>query len=215
MRYQVLRDLYNVYIFGAVLFSKLGGCKKVLELGCGSNSLLVKTGAVKNLDVYAVDIYKPYVDSHIRDGTYKSCVCADITEIAFVDGEFGAVVCIDVLEHIPKQKVIDSGLLSSMKRWGKKVILITPNGYIDNALIDANMYQEHVSGWSREELESYGYKVRGLSGWKKLRAEKSDLRYTFPFLAWALVSVMSEIITYFVPQWSFHLLATYEEKGAI
>ena len=210
MRYQVLRDLYNTYIFGWALLSMLKGCKKVLELGCGKNSLLVKSDIVRKMDVTGVDIFKPYVDSHIADGTYKSCICADITKIDFGEGEFDAVVCMEVLEHISKREVIGSGLLSKMQGWGKKIIITTPNGYIDNELSDGNRYQRHISGWSIEELESYGYNVSGLSGWKKLRKEGGELRYVFPYLFWAGVSLMSGIVTNFVPRWSYHLLATYE-----
>ena len=203
MRYTRLRNLYNVHIFGWQLTRVLRGCDKVLELGCGRNSLLVRAGITRKLNVTGVDIYEPYIENHKLMGNYTRCFCADIAEVEFGDHEFDAVVCMDVIEHISKRDVIDSGLLSNMQHWGKKVIITTPNGYADNDPIDGNRYNRHISEWSVGELESYGYKVRGLSGWKKLRTKGCRLRYTFPYLFWAALSLMSGIVTYFIPKWSW------------
>jgi 2-polyprenyl-3-methyl-5-hydroxy-6-metoxy-1,4-benzoquinol methylase len=224
MRYTLLKDIYNIYIFGGVLLAMLKTGDNVLELGCGRNSLLLRSGIIKRMNVTGVDIFKPYVDSHLADGIYRTCICADATEIDFKTGEFDAVVCMDVLEHITKDRVVESKLLSNMQKWGRKVIITTPNGYVENDISDAtvyhlvngindgNIYQGHQSGWSIEELKAYGYKVRGLSGWKKLRKENSQLRYESPYLFWAGVSLLSEVVTYFIPKLSYHLLATYEDK---
>ncbi len=213
MQYTVLRDIYNIHIFGGILLRMLKGCNRVLELGCGGNSLLVKTGITKRMDVVGVDIFKPYVDRHVANRTYSSCICADITEIDFKNREFDAVVCMDVLEHIPKSKVISSGLLRKMQKWADKVIITTSNGYVDNDVSDNNIHQKHLSGWSVEELRAYGYKVRGLSGWKQLRTKEAALRYSSPFLFWAGLSLLSMSVTYFIPKLSWHLLAIYEHKG--
>lgn len=215
MQYRHLKDLYNTYVFGQVALSRLKGCKRVLELGCGDNSLLVKSGITERMDVVGVDIFQPYLERHMANRTYNSCICADITRVDFADGSFDAVVCMDVLEHISKQEVLSSGLLEKMQRWGNKVIITTPNGYIDNEVCDENRYQEHVSDWSIKELEDYGYKVRGLSGWKKLRIKNGDLRYTHPFLFWAGLSLMSEVVARFIPKLSFHLLAVYEKRNGV
>ena len=211
MQYTVLKDIYNIYIFGGVLQRMLKGCNRILELGCGGNSLLVRTGITKKADVVGVDIFKPYVDSHLARKTYSSCICADVTEVNFKDGEFDAVVCMDVLEHIPKGKVINSGLLYKMQRWANKIIITTPNGYVDNDIFENNPFQIHFSGWSVEELRAYGYKVRGLSGWKQLRTKGAQLKYSTPFLFWAGLSFISMGITYFIPRLSWHLLGTYKK----
>ena len=211
MKYQTLRDLYNIYFFGGIGLRMLKDCKTILELGCGRDSLLLKAHIVENTEVTGVDIFQPYVDSHNADKIYKECVCGDVAELRYGRDTFDAVVCMDLLEHIEKDTVLESGLLWRMKEWGKKVIITTPNGFIENPASDDNKFQKHVSGWSYDELSEFGYKVRGLSGWKALRTIGGDLRFTKPYLLWAVLSLFSQVVTYYLPKHSFHLLATYEK----
>lgn len=213
MRYTVIRDLYNIYIFGGAILAMLGNCKKILDLGCGRDSLLVRSGIVKRAEVYGLDIFKPYVDGHNTDGTYRYCICADAVGVDFNENEFDAVVCMEVLEHIDKDRIIESGLLQRMQKWARKVIITTPNGYVGNDVSDGNVYQEHLSSWNIEDFIGHGYKVRGLSGWKSLRTDGATLRYNTPFLFWAGLSLLTVVGTYYLPRQSYHLLATYEKKN--
>ena len=184
---------------------------KVLELGCGKNSLLIRSGLIKQVQVTGVDVFKPYVDFHNSNGLYMKCILADITKIDFEPGQFDAVVCMDVIEHIPKNEGVK--LLSKMKVWGRKVIITTPNGVVPGILSDDNIHQEHQSGWSTKELKAYGYTVRGASGWKPLRKPDSQLRHLHPFIFWAGLSLISTIAVYWIPNYAFHLQATYERQN--
>jgi len=207
--YQTLRDFYNIHIFGRQMTQLLKGCTKILELGCERNSLLYRAGFVHKMDVTGVDIFKPHVEYHKEMGIYKRCICTDVTKLKFDRNEFDAVVCMDVIEHIPKMKVLESGLLENMKRWARKVIITTPNGYVWNPYYDDNIHTIHRSGWSANELRGFGYKVKGLSGWKPLRTTSANIRFRHPFLFWVVVSVASELVTYHLPEQSWHLLGTY------
>lgn len=210
MRYQALRDFYNIYFFGGSLLLKIHDGDKVLELGCGRESLIVKSGLVKRTNVTGVDIFQPYIDSHRKDGLYKNLICGDITKMDFAPHSFDAVVCMDVLEHLSKQD--GKKLLVNMPKWANKIILTTPNGFANNKIhVDGNEHQEHISGWSIDELRGYGYKVRGLSGWSHLRTDNAQLRYTQPYLMWAGISLLSEAFVYYQPELAWHLLATYEK----
>lgn len=191
----------------------LKDCQTVLELGCGVSSLLVKSRVIENKEVTGVDIYRPYVETNNASGLYKECILSDILDVQFKDGQFDAVVCMDVIEHIERERVLESGLLENMKRWGRKVVITTPNGFTENDAVDDSSYQIHRSGWIREDFEQYGYKVRGLSGWKGLRIKGAELRYQRPYLFWAGISLLTCLATYFVPDISYHLLVTYEQKN--
>ncbi len=208
-QYTVLKDFYNTYFFGRPLRTLIKAGDQVLELGCGKNSLLVRSGIIKSLKVTGIDIFEPYVKLHNSDGLYESCVLADITKIDFRLGQFDAVVCMDVLEHIPKEEGVR--LLAKMKIWGRKVIITTPNGTVPGIPSDGNVHQEHQSGWLAKELEAYEYTVRGVSGWKALRKPDSQLRHLHPFVFWAGLSLVSDLIVYFIPDKAFHLQATYEK----
>lgn len=207
-QYTVLKDFYNTHFFGRPLKTMTKPDDKVLELGCGKDSLLIRSGLIKKLQVTGVDIFKPYIDLHNSNGLYKKCIHADITKIDFESGQFDAVVCMDVLEHITKDEGIK--LLGKMKVWGRKVIITTPNGMVPGISADGNIHQEHQSGWTTEELEAHGYTVRGASGWKVLRKPDSQLRHLHPFVFWAGISLLSTLAVYFIPNQAFHLQATYD-----
>tara|TARA_Y100000310_G_scaffold177357_1_gene177432 strand:+ start:1517 stop:2212 length:696 start_codon:yes stop_codon:yes gene_type:complete len=208
-QYTVLKDFYNTHFFGRPLRTMLKTGDKVLELGCGKDSLINRSGQIRELRVTGVDIFKPYVDEHNKRGLYTACLVADITKIEFELNQFDAVLCMDVLEHL--NRVDGAKLLERMKIWGKKVIITTPNGRVPGIPSDdRNIYQEHQSGWTAKELESRGYTVRGASGWKLLRKPDSQLRYLHPFVFWAGVALLSSLIVYYLPNKAFHLQAMYE-----
>ena len=177
MRYQGLRDFYNYYIFGRVLRGMLQGCGTILEMGCGESSLILKAGIAERTKVTAVDIFQPYIEKHKKEGIYHDCICDDITSVQFKTGSFDAVVCMDVVEHIAKSKVIGSNILDNMKGWGRKVIITTPNGFTTNYHNSAeNPFQNHLSCWVEDDFLKHGYMVRGLSGLKCLRKPVSRFR---------------------------------------
>jgi hypothetical protein len=205
MRYQLLRDFYNIYFFGSVLLCKIKANDKVLEVGCGSNSLIVKSGMIRIINDVGVDIFKPYIDSHKADGLYKECICGDITKMRFGINQFDVVVCMDVLEHIEKEKA--KKLLERMPLWANKVIVTTPNGEVGNGISD-NPYQKHISSWNVKDFQYYGYQVHGLSGLKNLRTDNAELKYKTPYLMWAGISLLTQVYTYNKPESAYHLLAT-------
>ena len=207
-QYTVLKDFYNTYFFGRPLRTMIEAGDKVLELGCGKNSLLIRSGIIKKLRVTGVDIFAPYVELHNSDGLYESCILADITKVDFESDQFDVVVCMDVLEHVDKSE--GAKLLGKMKVWGRKVIITTPNGTVPGILADGNIHQKHQSGWVAKELEIHGYTVRGTSGWKALRKPDSQLKHLHPFVFWASLSLISDLIVYFIPNQAFHLQATYK-----
>ena len=210
-QFTVLKDFYNTYFFGRPLRTMTKAGDRVLELGCGKNSLLIRSGIIKNLRVTGVDIFEPYVKLHNSDGLYESCTLADITKIDFQPNQFDTVVCMDVLEHITKDE--GAKLLDKMKIWGRNVIITTPNGTVPGIPSDGNVYQGHQSGWTAKELEAHGYTVRGTSGWRALRKPDSQLRHLHPFVFWASLSLVSDLIVYFIPDKAFHLQATYENTA--
>lgn len=212
MKYQGLRDLYNRVFFGGVIIWMLRDCKVILDAGCGKNSLIVSAGIVNRAYVLGVDIYEEYIKRHAEKKTYDDYLHADVVELDFKDNAFDAVVLMDVLEHIEKDRVLKSNLLEKMPKWARKVIITTPNGWVGNDESNGNTYQNHLSGWTTKELRQHGYKVRGLSGWKFLREKNSELKFKFPYLFWAGVSLLTQAVCYFIPSQSYHLLATYNRK---
>ena len=96
-QYTVLKDFYNTHFFGRPLRTMIKPGDKVLELGCGKDSLINRARLIKKICVTGIDIFQPYVDFHNANGAYKKCIVGDITKMDFKTREFDAVVCMDVL----------------------------------------------------------------------------------------------------------------------
>jgi SAM-dependent methyltransferase len=99
----------------------------VLDAGCGPSGL--------SSPHVGVDLSKEYVKSYVRKRREKHGVVASLTSLPFKTGAFGAVLSIDVLEHIEdKTKAIDE-----MCRVGKTVFGCTSNLLNPIMLLDTIM----------------------------------------------------------------------------
>lgn len=184
------------------LMKELSDCNSVLDLGCGPDSL------VRFSEIYKVGVeaFEPYLEESKRKGIHNKYIKEDITKVEFKPKSFDAVIMIDVIEHISKQEA--EKLLNKVEIWAKKkVIIFTPNGFMERGVIENNPFQEHKSGWQKEEFEKRGFSVFGLQGLKWLRGgEGADVKFK-PSLLWLFISDLTQKIVYYFPQYAFALLA--------
>ncbi len=184
---------------------ELTNCESVLDLGCGYNSSLQYCKVPFSV---GVELFEPYLQESKKKGIHSEYIKADITKIEFISKSFDAILCLEVLEHLTKDEGYE--LIIKMEEWAKKKIIITtPNGYLFQDGYDGNLFQEHKSGWSIEDLHKLGFKVYGMGGWKKLRGYKGSVKYR-PTLFWTVISELSQIITYLFPKYAFQLFAVKE-----
>lgn len=190
------------YSYKEWLKRDLADCETVLELGCGRNSPLLQIGYGRR--TIAVDIFKPYVELHNRNGDYCACTEADILDMPFPENTFDAVVMCDVLEHLPADKVNKIDLLGQMQKCAiKKVIIFTPNGFVPNDEVDGDPYQAHVSAWEPEYYIKRGFKVRGATGLRWLFGKASLPKY-HPYSVCSILGMLSQSIVYHRPEWAWH-----------
>jgi len=205
---KIVKFIYrkNFFDFTYHLKKELSSCNSVLDLGCGHNSL------IRYCDIpfkIGVELFEPYVEESKKKGIHNQYIKGDITEVDFEPKSFDAVVAIDVLEHLLKEEGHD--LIKKMEKWArKKIVILTPNGYIHNDIVNGNSLQEHKSGWSAEEFRKLGFKVFGINGWEKLRGEEALIKYK-PVILWIIISdITQKKIVYHYPELAFHLLAVKE-----
>ena len=202
----MIRKIYRFLLPSMTKYLKkeLAGCETVLDLGCGrgSNSPLEGMALTYTL---GVDIFEPYLEECRQKKIHSDYIRADIRGIEFKDGSFDAVLMLEVLEHFTKEE--GRRLLDKCSQWAKKkVIITTPNGYMQQDGYNNNPFQEHKSGWSVDELRSLGFSVVGLLGWKKLRGYKAVPRYR-PRLLCDVISDVTQKVTCHYPSSAFRLLA--------
>ena len=193
----------------------LADCDAILELGCGpplgfiqTISPLLQVGYGKKTD--AVDIYKPYIDKHNELGSFCNCWVGDVLNIVLPEKTYDAVVMFDVLEHLPREKVESSDLLSRIEKCAiKKVIFFTPNGHVPNDEIDGNPYQAHLSGWEPGDYLARGYKVVGATGLRWLFGKASLPKYR-PHSISLIIGMLSQPVVYYKAKWGWHSYAVKE-----
>lgn len=129
---------------------------KILDLGCGPCSK-ERDKRFQGINITCVDIYKPYLKACQSMG-FK-ILHADIRKIRkyLKDKSFDIVWLFDVLEHFSKKEGLK--LLDEVEKIAKKqVIIFLPIGYCpQDACLDENLHQKHLSTWKKSDLEKKDY----------------------------------------------------------
>ncbi|MHC4545220.1 MAG: glycosyltransferase, partial [Planctomycetota bacterium] len=190
------------------LKKELPGCESVLDLGCGCNSPIQHCNVPFSV---GIELFEPYLQESRKKAIHSEYIKADIREVEFEPKSFDAVVCSEVLEHLIKEDGYD--LIKKMVKWARnKVIITTPNGYLQQDSFADNPLQEHKSSWSVEDFRQLGFKVYGIGGWRKLRGYKGLIKYR-PASFWGFISGLTQKITCRYPKFAFRLFTVKEIEG--
>jgi Methyltransferase domain len=202
-RRRTLNALFEQY---SILLEKVvNGCDTVLDVGCGAQSPLRHlTHRPKVL--LGVDSCGPVIKRSEKAGihdTYWQIPALDVDKY-FDCQSLDCVVALDLIEHLTKED--GSRLLASMERIARKrVVVFTPNGFLPQAPYEGNPSQEHLSGWSVDEMRARGYEVTGVNGWKPLRGQHADGRFR-PRKLWRAVSILTRPLVVNHPGQAFQIL---------
>lgn len=208
---QVTRSLLRNSVF--CLARELKGCDTVLDLGCGYDSFLQY--ATPQFSV-GVEYFMPYLLQSKRKGIHNAYVRANICNVEFAPSSFDAVLLLNVIEHMDRQSAFS--LLSKAARIArKKIIVISPNGFLDQGSADGNELQAHKSGWSPNELAREGFQAYGVNGLRIFRKDshragqqdyENSLLSTIKFrprFFWLIIAELSQVIAYYFPEFAFEV----------
>jgi SAM-dependent methyltransferase len=110
--------------------------RTVLDAGCGAGRMIRSLKRkMPQLDVYGMDIAKNSIDPRLKDVFINQCIWDESPMV------YDAVFCIDVLEHLPEDKVEKS--IRNLRSWAKKLLLLSICMKTDNfgkALIDEPLH---------------------------------------------------------------------------
>jgi hypothetical protein len=123
---------------------------------------------------------------------------------------------IGALEHLSKEAGLR--LLEKAEGWARrKVIVLTPNGFLPQGSLSENPFEVHRSGWNVSELKARGYRPYGIGGLKRIRSENTGEGYGVsgnaifstirlkPQWLWVGISAVSQLVTYCIPQIAFEV----------
>jgi SAM-dependent methyltransferase len=150
----------------ALLTQHLAGCKTVLDLGCGAQPYVGQCTDVEK--VIGVDASYDACVSAQKANKYVRVVQSVLPELPFHARSVDCVTMLQVVEHLPKATA--SRLIEEAEKVARhKIIITTPNGFVEQDGYGGNPFQQHLSGWTTDDFEQRGYAVWGLEGLKIAR----------------------------------------------
>jgi len=184
----------------------------VLDVGCGKFSVLRN---FDNIFSVGIDKFQPYIDKSRKQGIHDKYYNADVMDIGKMFGEssFDCVMLLDLIEHLKKKDALKL-IKVSEKIAKKKVIIFTPNGWMDQDEYDGNPYQKHKSAWHPDELERLGYSVKGFHGWKVLRGKRGRIKLR-PLPLWTIFSDITQLFLKGFPRLTSSLLCVKKKNKNI
>lgn len=185
----------------STLKKELNTCRSVLDVGCGFNSPLGKIS--KTFYLQGIDA----IPQKKVLGIYDKYTVGNITNLRkyYKKKSFDGIVALDVIEHLKKSDGIK--LIKDLE-WiaKKKIIILTPSGFMYQGAVGGNPFQTHLSGWKAKDFYKYGFACYGMHGLKILRGELAGIKYK-PWYIWLFISHVTQFITKHFPNIAFHVLA--------
>jgi len=180
----------------------------LLDVGCGDNSPV----QFLSPDIYkvGVDIFEPSIEASKKKNIHSEYVKLNVLEIGeyFEESSFDCAIASDLIEHLEKRDGIEL-IKQMMKVSRKRIVIFTPNGYLEQGEYNQNPWQVHHSGWTPEEMLDMGFKVYGINGMKNLRGEYSKIRYK-PKIIWRIISDITQLFVKQRPESAFQILCIKE-----
>lgn len=213
---KILRKIHNKFYsklfknYYSELEKAVKDSKTLLDIGCGSDSPIQYLS--NKIDAVGVDAFLPSIEKSKIKKIHKDYLNIGVLDLDqhIADKSFDCTLASDLIEHLTKNDGLK--LIELMeKKARKRVIIFTPNGFLEQGEYDNNPWQVHLSGWTVKEMEEKGYKVIGINGWKALRGEYASIKYS-PKILWMVISDITQFFVRNNPEKAFQILCIKEFK---
>ncbi|AGG05846.1 MULTISPECIES: class I SAM-dependent methyltransferase [Dehalococcoides] len=180
-----------------------GGGESLLDIGCGGGEAMLFLNRRKSFKTCGVDINPILIAEAKNKSSHHQYFCRDILNLNLADKSYDTVICLELIEHLPKDEGLNL-ILRLEKIARKRVILSTPVGF---SRVEGNHNEDgsaHQCGYLPFELKEMGYLVRG----NRLRLERVWWPYLLKRSAalasvywafWLAAGVVFSPLAYFFP----------------
>jgi SAM-dependent methyltransferase len=207
--------LYDEYFPLGLLYmidKRIRSAGSILDLGCGPRSPVAEIMRKRNSYSVGADVFGPYIrTSHVGKRHVEDVRC-DACNLPFAPGSFDVVLALDVLEHLTEEKV--STAITEMTSVARQeVIVLTPNGLLEQEASDGNPHQRHESGITTAHLVSKGFRVMGVRGFKPLRGQFAAPKIRPKVLGYVLIFLTEMLMLPRVyPSLAFQILGVLRKR---
>jgi dolichol-phosphate mannosyltransferase len=143
------------------------GQPRILDIGCGSSRIIQALSEAVGLDLLLPKL-------RFLRGNHPFLVQADTFALPFADASFDAVICSEVIEHVPDRAPLFEEM-DRVLRLGGLLVLGTPDysrhlwwalEWIYGKLLPGAYAHEHITHYTREDLQvrlrALGYSIQDL-----------------------------------------------------
>ena len=143
-------------IIWRILLDKKG--QSILDVGCGNGRPMRIINKHKHFFSIGGDASLPRLKQAKNLKSHNDYIRCDVRTLPFQEKSFDIVLCLEVIEHLPKEEGIR--FIESLERIARKQVIIgSPVDFMKRQTKDS--YMDHVSGWTPNEFRFCGYKVIG------------------------------------------------------
>lgn len=122
----------------------------VLDVGAGSGTYAdaLKSAGV-NVNIEAVEVWKPYIDEFDLENKYDKVYEQDIRERT--DFKYDVVIFGDILEHMTEEEALE--VWGKVSKQAKNAVIAIPIIHYHQPAINGNPYEEHITeDWTPEKV---------------------------------------------------------------
>jgi len=102
-----------------------------------------------------IEPFAPYITC-LHEYIYDNIYLGKAEEILPGLDKYDLILIIGTLEHLEKSD--GRKLLKKCSTKAQAILVVTPNGYIQQPPVWDNPYEEHKTGWTTDELTEVGFK---------------------------------------------------------
>lgn len=181
--------------------------KTLLDAGCGTGNPARLLQLRSRFFSVGVDVFRQNLLLAKKERTYREYLLADVRYLPFKRRTFDIILCLQVIEHLPKKEA--TNLVTHIEALARRqVVITTPIGFLPQKATD-NPYDIHISGFTPNEFLYRGYKIKKIGITKFYAQEGIAFKKSSSLLSSFLYAIepLFNLFFIFIPRGTHYFIA--------